>query len=317
MTLALATAFPFAASAASAEWQPKNPIKILVPYSAGGAADLATRAVAPEMSKRLGVPVVVENATGGAGAIGMAKLASSKPDGYTLIYTSMGAATLTPIRSNVGYTNKEFTPLAQMVNMPCYIVVHKDSGIKSLPELLAKAEKGETVTYGTAGAGLIQNTHMEAMLLAIKKPGLLVHVPFNGGSQAVAALLGKQIDAAMCVMPEILPQVKNGTFVALATSYAERDPALPDVPAFPELGYPGYGGGWQGFAAPANMPAPIVERLDSVLKEISGLPEVIDVFTKLGNPIRFIGHKEFTEQWMRDYETNKEVIAELLKHQKK
>ena len=316
VALSMALALPFTASAASDNW-PNSPIKILVPFSAGGAADIMARTMAPQIGKQLGVAVVVENTTGGAGAVAMSKLATSKPDGYTLILTSSAPCTLTPNRSDVGYTNKEFAPIAQIVDLPNYVVVHKDSGIKTLPELLEKAEKEKNITYGTAGAGLAQNTQIEALLMAIKKPEILTHVPFDGGSQAVAALLGNQISAAMCVITEVMPHIKSGTFVALATSTARRDKALPDIPTFAELGYPTYGGSWYGFAAPAKTPAPIIKRLSAIVKDTCELPEIIEVFEKIGNPIQYLDDQAFTELWMKAYETNKNIIAELLKQSKK
>lgn len=306
--LGLMLCFP-AFSAAANAW-PGSTIKILVPFSAGGGADLMARALAPEMSKFLGVAVVVENAPGGGGALAMAKLANSKPDGYTIIHTTIGPATLTPNSSDVGYTNKEFAPIAQVADVPNVIAAHKDSGFTSLKDMLKKAET-ENLTYGTSGAGLTQNVQMEALFLGLNKPGLMTHVPFNGGSQAVAALLGKQVTAAVAIVPEPLPHIQNGAFVGLGITSAERDPSLPNVPTLKEQGYDLVGGVWYGFAAPAKTPAPVIARLEAALAEATRQPAIQEVFKKLGNPVQFLNTKDFTEKWMRSFESNKKVLTQM------
>ena len=310
----LATALMLALPGLAAAAWPSKTIKIIVPFSAGGGADLMARALAPELSKALGVSVVVENAPGGGGAIAMAKLANAKPDGYTIIHTTIGPATLTPNSSDVGYTNKEFAPVAQVADVPNVIAVHKDSGIKTLKELFEKAEK-ENVTYGTSGAGLTQNVQMEGLFLSIDKPNLLNHIPFNGGSQAIAALLGKQVDCAVAIVPEPLPHIKNGTFIGLGITSAERDPALPDVPTLKEQGYSLAGGVWYGFAAPAKTPADVIATLEAAFAKATKEQAIIDAFTKLGNPVQYLDTKAFTEKWMQTFESNKKVL-DLMKAKK-
>lgn len=298
--------------AAAADTWPKSTIKVLVPFTAGGGADLMARALAPELSKILGVSVVVENATGGGGAIAMNKLARAKPDGYTIALTTVGPSTLVPNKSDVGYTTKEFTPLAQVADVPNVVSVRKDSGIKTLEELFAKAEK-ETLTYGTSGAGHTQNIQMETLLMLINKPGLLTHVPFDGGSQAVAALLGGQISASMNIVPEPLPHIQNGAFVGICITSSERDPALPEVPTLKELGYALEGGVWYGYAAPAKTPPAVVAKLDEALAKATSLTGIQDVFKKLGSPVQFLDSKAFTAKWLRTYEINKDVMAKMKK----
>lgn len=296
-------------SAAADNW-PKSTIKIIVPFSAGGGADLMARALAPELSKHLGVAVVVENTPGGGGALAMARLARAKPDGYTIIHTTIGPATLTPNSSDVGYTNKEFAPIAQVADVPNVIAVHKDSGCKSLKELFEKAET-MNLTYGTSGAGLTQNVQMEALFFSINKPALLTHVPFNGGSQAVANLLGQQVDCAVAIVPEPLPHIQNGTFIGLGITSAERDPALPDVPTLKEQGYDISGGVWYGFAAPAKTPADVIAKLEAAFAEVTKNPVIIEAFNKLGNPVQFLNSKDFTGKWMSAFETNRKVLAQM------
>ncbi len=300
-----------AVSARAADW-PKSTIKIIVPYTAGGGTDLMSRSISTELAKKLGVSVVVENNPGGGGGIAMAKLARAKADGYTIILTTVGAATLTPNSSDVGYTNKEFAPLCQIADVPNVIAVHKDSGIKTLAEYFKKAEaKPGSVNYGTSGAGLTQNVQMEALLLEMGKPGLVTHVPFNGGSQAAASLLGKQIDACVTIVPEVLPNIQNGTFIGLAITSSKRDKALPNVPTLKELGYKIEGGVWYGFAAPAAAPAAARKILEEGIKATVELPAIQEVFTKLGNPVEYLDSAAFKAKWMKNFDENKAVLARM------
>ncbi len=310
LLVALAMVVCFSSIGSAADNWPKSTIKVIVPFTAGGGADLMARALAPEISKNLGVSVVVENATGGGGAIAMNKLARSKPDGYTIILTTVGPSTLVPNKSNVGYGTKEFAPIAQVADVPNVVAVRKDSGITTLEQLFAKGET-ETITYGTSGAGHTQNVQMETLLMLIDKPGLMTHVPFDGGSQAVAALLGGQVNACVCIVPEPLPHIQNGTFLGLCITSSERDPALPDVPTLKELGYALEGGVWYGYAAPANTPPDIIAKLDEAIAKATAMPEIVDVFEKIGSPVQYLNHEAFTEKWLKTFESNKAVMAKM------
>jgi tripartite-type tricarboxylate transporter receptor subunit TctC len=293
---------------------PQKPVTIIVPYAAGGGADLMARALSTPLEKELGKAFVVSNKPGGSGAIGMSELARSKADGYTVILTSVGACTLTPNNSNVGYTNKEFAPVAQIADIPIVVAVHKDSPIKSLKELFAAGEKTPgKLTYGTAGAGLIQNVSMEGLLLNMNKRGLFSHVPFNGGAEAVSALLGKQTDFAVAIATEIIPQFKSGEFRALAISSAKRYELMPDVPTFKELGYDLQVGVWYGFAAPAGTPEAVIKKLEAALSKATKDPAVVQTFKKINQPIIFLDSSSFKTKWMKDFDTNKKVLAELKK----
>jgi tripartite-type tricarboxylate transporter receptor subunit TctC len=242
----------------------------------------------------------------------MNKLAHAKPDGYTIALTTVGPSTLVPNKTDVGYTTKEFSPIAQVADVPNVISVRKDSGVKTLKELFTRGEK-ETLTYGTSGAGHTQNIQMETLLMLINKPELLTHVPFDGGSQAIAALLGGQISASMNIVPEPLPHIQNGAFIGLCITSSERDPALPDVPTLKELGYALEGGVWYGYAAPAKTPPSIVAKLDEALAQATGLPNIQEIFKKLGSPVQYLNSEAFTEKWLKTYETNKGVMEKMKK----
>lgn len=293
---------------------PKSPVTVIVPYAAGGGADLMSRALATKLQEQLGQPFVVSDKPGGSGGIGMAELARSKADGYTIILTSIGAATLTPNNADVGYSNKEFAPIAQIADIPLVLAVHKDSPYQTMADLMAAGDKEPgKLTYGSAGAGLIQNVSMEGMLMDINKRGLFTHVPFNGGSEAVSALLGKQTDFVVAIATEVIPQMKSGEFRALAVSSAERYELIPDVPTFNEQGYKLQVGTWYGFAAPAGTPEAVIAKLDGAIKTALDDPSVKETFTKLNQPTEYLDSKSFTEKWMADFDKNKAIVEALRK----
>lgn len=308
--LALTFLMSFTATAGD---YPTRTIKIVVPFSAGGGTDLMARAIAPELSERLGgKSVIVENKAGGSGAIGMSVLQHAKPDGYTLAITSAGPTTLTPNHSDVGYTNKEFAPICQVSSLPIAIFVHVDSGIETLAQLIAKAEKNfGSMTYSTSGAGLIQHVTMEMFLQEIGKPGLFNHVPFDGGVEAVTALLGKQVDFCVGDSADTSAFINEGTLRCLAVTSEESDPLLPGAPTLKELGYNLVSGSWWGFAAPAGTPGEIIKKLDAAIYDCLQDPELVKIFGNLSQPIDYKPQAEFTKMWMTNFDIFKEIIANL------
>lgn len=301
-------------TAAEGSDYPKQSVTIVVPYAAGGGADLMGRALGATLQKELGQAFIVSNKPGGSGGIGMAEVARSKADGYTIILTSVGAATITPNSSDVGFTNKEFAPIAQVADIPLMLAVKADSPFKTVQELFNYAEKNPgKLTYGTAGAGLIQNVSMEGLLMDMGKRGLFTHVPFNGGAEAVTALMGGQTDFAIAIATEIIPQVKSGLFKTLAVSTAERYAETPDVPTFKESGYNYEVGVWYGFAAKAGTPDVVLQKLEAAFNKSLQDPEVISIFKKINQPIAYMDSKSFTEKWMSSYEKYKVVVSELNK----
>jgi tripartite-type tricarboxylate transporter receptor subunit TctC len=292
---------------------PDGNIKIIVPFSPGGSTDLMARVLAPEISKRLGdVSVVVENKGGGGGAPGMMALAQSDPDGLTLVLTSVSSATLTPNNTKVGYTNKEFIPIAQICDLATGIYVRADSGINSLEELIAKAEKNHGhMTFSTGGAGGVHHITGELFMSVLNEPGLFTHVPFDGGTEAITALLGNQVDFCVGDAGDGLAHVQEGTLKMLAVATAGEDPFFPDVPSFKDLGYDLVMGPWFGFAAPAGTPDDIIKRLDATIKECLQVPEVIAAFEKLGQPIVYLNHDDFSAKWMANYDANKITLGKL------
>lgn len=274
---------------------------------------MLARLIAPELSSRLGVPVVVENKPGGGGAIGMIEMIKSKPDGHTMILTSVNAATLTPNISDVGYTNKEMVPISQLTKMSTGIIVNAESNINTVEEFIAAAEAKPGMTYSTTGAGSIHNLAAEKFMREIGKPGLINHVPFDSGTEAIAAVLGKQIDFSFGDAADCLPFVKDGKLKVIAiASDPDRDIFLPDSPTFKELGYNiGQMGPWTALAAPAGTPDEVINKLDETVKEIMDLKTIQDGLVKLSLAPAYMNRAQITEKWMNEYEQNGALIKEL------
>ena len=293
---------------------PSSTIKILVPFNAGGSTDMLARTIAPEISTRLGVPVIVENRPGGGGAIGMIEMIQSKPDGHTLILCSANAAVLTPNMSDVGYTNKEMTPISQLTKLSTGIIVNAETGITNLEEFIAYCEEDYgSKTYCTTGVGSVHHLAAELFMQAIGKPGLMNHVPFDSGTEAITAVLGKQIDFSMGDAADCLPFVEEGSLLVVATaSDPGRDFFLSEVPSFKEQGVEvGQMGPWTALAAPAGTPDEVINRIDEVVKEVLELPNVIETLTNLSLPVAYMDHDEITAKWMDEYEVYKVVIEGL------
>ena len=292
---------------------PKRAVTIIVPYAAGGGADMMARATAAFLEKELKQPFVVTIKAGASGAVGQAELARSKPDGYTIMITSTGGCTLAPHMNDVGYTNKEFAPIAQIADVPSIIATHKGAPYKTFKELVDYAEKNpETkLTYGTSGTGSIHNVAMEGFVAGVGKKGLFKHLPFKGGSEAVTALLGQHSNLTVAIATEIIPQMNSGDFIPLAISAPARYPLTPNVPTLKELGYKedtAIWSTWYGFAAPAGTPPAIIQKLEAAIQKATQDPAFIASFKNINQPIEFMGSKDFTAKWMKAYDQNKKII---------
>jgi tripartite-type tricarboxylate transporter receptor subunit TctC len=256
------------ASPAAAQAYPTAPIRVLVPFGAGGATDVVARVFADRLQQRLGQSVTVENRAGAAGQIAATAFARSPADGYTLMFTTAAPITVAPLMNDkVQYDpRKDFVPVAVVAVQPVWIVVNANSPFKSLNDIVAKAkaEPGK-LTYGTSGVGT--ELHLAAEAVARSAGIKMVHVPFRGGGEVITALLGSQVDFAALSTASIAGAVKQGTLRVLAVSSPKRMTDFPDVPTFAELGH---GGAtmvpWWGLMAPAGTPAAAVERLTRELE---------------------------------------------------
>ncbi|MFJ7936705.1 tripartite tricarboxylate transporter substrate binding protein [Sporosarcina sp. NPDC096371] len=292
---------------------PKRPITLIIPYAAGGSADIQARLIGESLQKQLGQAVNVVSRAGGAGATGMNAVKSSKADGYTIILTAVGPSTLTPNANQVGYNvTEDFFPIAQVSEAPYGLAVNGESTIQSLDKLLDYAGKNAgKATFGTTGAGLHQHIVMSDFLNQIQGADM-EHIPFEGGAEAVSALLGNHVTATMNTISEIIPHEESGGLKIVAVTSDERLKDLPDVPTFKELGYQLVGqGAWFGIMAPKDTPEEIVNILDASIKKALEDEAVKKQFDNAGLPIQYLDSAQFTEKVKEENEKNAKVIQAL------
>lgn len=267
-------------AATPAQQFPSHPIKMIVPYPAGGNTDIVARIFTQKLSERLGQPVVVENRGGAAGALGMGIAVKSANDGYTLVIGDLGSLVIAPLANpNVGYSPpKDLTPISLVTSVSILVTVNPKSPDKSFAEFLARAKAAPgKLTYGTGGVG--GPGHLAFSMLQSMTGVDILHVPFKGGAQAITALLGEQVD--MVVDGTAMAQVRAGRLKALAVT-GPRLPALPDVPGIGETVNGFTFTNWWGFLAPAGAPAEAVKRINEELTAIAALPDVRDRLRDLG-----------------------------------
>ena len=280
------SALPLAAlpGLAAAQAFPAKPVRLICPFPPGGAVDIASRAVAAEMSKTLGQPVTVENKPGAGGNIGGAEAARSAPDGYTLFMTTSGISAINPVlyRKMPFDPNKDLIPVSALVSLSNVLVVHPSVKANSVAEVLAlvRASPGK-VTYASSGSGT--SIHMSAEMFKHLTGTDIVHVPYKGSAPALTDLLGGQVQMMFDNIPSALPHIKAGKLRALATTGPRRDPALPDLPTVAEAGVPGYEAGvWFGLAVPAGTPADVVARLNAEAVKATRSPDFVRRMSELG-----------------------------------
>lgn len=280
VALSMAAIAPFA----SAQAFPSKPIRLICPFPPGGAVDIASRAIAAELSKTLGQPVTVENRPGAGGNIGGAEAARSAPDGHTLFMTTSGIQAINPVlyASMQFDPNKDLAPVSALVSLSNVLVVHPSVKANSVKELieLSRAQPGG-LNYASSGSGT--SIHMSAEMFKQMTRAAITHIPYKGSAPAVTDLLGGQVSLMFDNIPSALPHIKAGKLRALATTGARRDPALPDLPTVAEAGVPGYEAGvWFGLAVPAGTPKAIVDKLSAEAIKGTKSPDFVKRMTELG-----------------------------------
>ena len=263
------------AAQAQAPWTPGKPIRIVVPFAAGGSTDVTARLVASALAERLGQSVVVDNRAGAGGNIGAEVVARAEPDGTTLLLaTSSTNATNAALYKRLSFDPvRDFTPISQIAFIPNLLVVNPDLPVNSVAELVAyaKAKPGQ-LNYGSGGAGT--SLHLAAAFFAYRAGIDMVHVPYRGGAPVALDLVSGKLQVSFSPLVEVLQQVRAGKLRALGVTTARRSALLPDVPAIAEI-IPGYEVAlWNGIVGPAGLPAPVTARLASELVAIVGSPEM-------------------------------------------
>ena len=250
------------ALSAAAQDFPSRPIRVVVPYSAGGSSDGPMRVIAQEMSKQLGHQMVVENKPGQGAMIGSAEVVKAAPDGYTLLLASNPNAISPALYSRLTHDPVEdFAPISLLASEQAVLLVHPSLPVKTVQELIAYArQRPGKLDYSSSGNGSAQHLFM-AMFTSIA--GIeMNHIPYKGSAQAITDLLGGQVVAAMPGLAAMRSHIKEGRVRALAVTGAKRSPAVPEVPTMIESGMKGYElYVWMGILAPKGTPGPIIERL--------------------------------------------------------
>jgi tripartite-type tricarboxylate transporter receptor subunit TctC len=267
---ALATWLMISATAAAQPY-PAGPVKVIVPFGAGGATDILARVFSERLQRNLGQPFTVENRGGAAGQIAATAVARSPADGSTLMFTTAAPITIAPLMNDkVQYDpRKDIVPIAVVAVMPVWLVVNADSPLQAAADVFRNAKENPgKLNYGTSGVGT--ELHLAAEALSRSASVQMVHVPFRGGGEVIAALLGHQLDFAALSTASIAGPLKQGTLRALAVSSPQRMADFPDVPTFSEIGHPGATMmPWWGWMAPAGTPQALIARLTQELQSIS------------------------------------------------
>jgi len=286
---------------------PNRPIKIIVPFSPGGAVDGPTRAIAQELGKRLNQQVIIDNKPGAGATIGSEIVAKSPADGYTLLLASQTNAISATLYSKLSFNPiDDFAPISLLGREPGVLVVHPSLPVKSVAELVAHAkQRPGQLNYASSGNGSGQHLFM-AMFTSMAGINT-VHVPYRGSGQAITDLLGGTVSMAIPGTQAMVKHIKDGKLRALATTGVTRSTALPDVPTLAESGLAGYSAYvWMGLLAPKGTPPAIVERLQLELKGALATPEVSAFMNQAGmevigsTPAEFDAYfREERDRWSR------------------
>ena len=281
--LALAGTLIISASPAIADDYPTRPVKIIVPFGAGGPTDVYTRAIAEELRKSLHQPFVMENRPGAGTTIGTDVVAKSQPDGYTLLMVSGTQTVNETLYAHKPYQlMRDLVPIAPLIDTDLVLVVHPSVQAKNLSELLALARaKPGTINYGSSGPG--SNYHMAGELLKNLTGIDIVHVPYKGSTGARNDILSGQIQILFDSVPTMATMIKAGMVRALGTSGKTRSSTLPDIPTMAEAGVPGFNATlWVGFMAPAGTPKAIVDKLHDEITKVLRRPDIKQAWEKTG-----------------------------------
>lgn len=301
---------PALATRAKAETFPDQPVRLVVPFAAGGPADLIARTVGRVMGDRLGKPVVIEARAGAGGMIGIDYVAKSRPDGHTLVLASSGGMVILPhLQPNMPYDpRRDLSPVTEVLAVPQIVSVAPGLGVRSLAELvaMAKARPGQ-LAYGSAGVG--SSLHLAGELLKLRAGIDINHIPFRGAAPAVTELLAGRIQILCADVPALIGQVRSGALPALAVTSAQRLALLPDVPTAEQAGVPGFiSETWYGIAGPAGIPADRIATLHGAAKAALEDAETRRVLTDQGGRIVASTPEEFAAFIRSAYDSWGEVV---------
>jgi len=307
-------------ASAQAQDYPHKPITMIVPFPPGGVADIVGRPLASVMQQSLKQPIIVVNRTGAGGAVGMAAVAKSAPDGYTILM-GLSSISIFPVSDRINgkeplYEMSDFAPIALVTADPTVLVVRADGPYKTLKDFVAAAKaKPGKINYSSSG---VYGTLHVAMEIFANAAGIqLFHVPYQGGGPAVTALLAGQVEASAQGPAAVIGHIKAGKMRALASWGTQRLKLLPDIPTFKEQGYDAEFYIWSVVFAPAATPAPVITRLREALKEAANATEFRAAMDKVQTPVSYLDAPEFAKYWERDAARLKVALEKIGKVEEK
>jgi tripartite-type tricarboxylate transporter receptor subunit TctC len=295
---------------ASAQWKPTQPIKVIIPYAAGGTSDIIARSMSDPVSARLGQPLTIENRGGGATQIGTSAVAKAEPDGHTILLVANTFMINPSLFKSLPYDSlKDLTPITYAGVTPHTIVVNNDVPAKNLKDLLdlAKAKPG-AINYGSVGIGT--SFHLGTEELKKLSGTNMVHVPYKGMGQVLTDAISGNIQVAFANTPNAAPLVNAGKLRAIAVAHPTRVAQLPDVPTVGEQGFPGFESN-SAFVilAPGGTPPAVLDRLNAVFVEVLNLPEVKAALTKQGVEVKATSRAETLDFIKKEMARYADVVA--------
>jgi len=286
---------------AADDW-PSKPVRFIVPFAAGGGADVTARVISEPLAKLLGQPVIVENKSGAGGNIGTNLVAKAAPDGYTMLFAYEGPISMVQFYSKELPFNprQDFSAVSRVADAPLVLVVNKDLPVNNVSELIAYSKAHpQKLFYGSSGLG--GTTHLVGEIFNQQTGTSFKHVPYKGGAPAMTDLVGGQTQFQFATIPSAIPYIQSGKIRPLAVLSTDRFELLPEVPTLEEAGVSGIEiNNWYGIMLPANTPAAIVERLNAALVETLQDPAVRSRFTQVGLVSKSNSPSEFSEFIKRD-----------------
>ena len=313
---ALAAVALLAASACAlaAPDYPSRPIRIVVPFAAGGGTDIIARAVSEKLSQRVGQPVVIINTPGAGGTIGAASVARAEPDGYTLLVWHIGMISSAYTNKPLPYDPlKDFTPLGQIATAANLIAVNPQVPANNLKELIALAKaRPDELNYGSSGVGGAD--HLAGELLSQVAGIKTTHVPYKGGGPSTIAVVAGEVQYVTGSASQVMTMVKAGKLRPLAVMQKQRIASLPDVPSAPEAGLPELDyKTWFGMWGPAKMPSNVVATINAALKEVLSRADIRAQLDKGGVEPAYSSSPEFEAMFRADYVKWNRILADLIK----
>jgi tripartite-type tricarboxylate transporter receptor subunit TctC len=309
MLIVLAAIVSWSASASAQQAYPTKPIRMISPFAPGGGNDILCRTIAQKLTDSVKQHIIVENRPGANGIIGTEAAARSAPDGYTIVLIPSGHAVNASLHRKLPYDSiKDFAPITLVGSSPLILAVHPSVPARNVKELAALAKaRPEQLTYGSAGIG--SSGHLGGALFETLTGTKMVHVPYKGMGIAVSDLMGGQVSLVFGTSLSVMPHVRSGRLRALATTGAQRSPALPDLPTVAEAGVPGYEASlWYGFVGPARIPPEIVRRLNSEIVAVLKSADVRERLASQGVDARPSTPEEFGRLLVSDLDRWAKVV---------